>query len=682
MADKPVGTSVLTLSGLKLLQEATVTGKKINPTKFKVSNQDVELYQGIDTKLQGVWYEARINGYRKINENTVEFILDVPPDKAQDFGRTFGLYTEDGTLLMLAKPPFPFPPLARQTLKVQLTWKSIEEVVDFKYIPTSEYEQHLMDWEAVQYFAEFVRQELSTGIISQPYGRRDPQLPMEEKSVATVGWSVIGIHNHPNYQNMPGLGWFVANANGFLFQTRHNDYRCQKKTAGFLATEYAYAPASPKFSIDQMKDLFSRYLSQSLTDEEKKLFRWDLAYLEAFFVELDSPFDKVEDLFTSFRHALGSQSAFEVAKSLWHQRLSGKKVRFENSALLPFMAKEDGKYVVLLYRILVQPLPQFNGKLWSDIVKPYEEYEINYVDFFSVKKRFEWREEIDLHSIWQLIPGLDGEGAEILSLTSEDGHTIAGGINYAYYHQKFSFTNPDAVNLFTFNEGWNDVTLVVAHTQNPKIYGGVSYLIPLELILRTPLESWNPYRLPYRENVFGNGTPDAPYDGINPRARWFLTPAEFFKSKPEGLTVADTATSPRWVKDSSGTPRLVYPSGVWTVLPEIEGVGRIRTRFPIYWDAHEKGILGHFLSIAKRRLTAAMLEQASLVTERLLSLETATSSLQGHMITLNENLEQLSERTSDLCEQAEVLKSTDEELAVLQLYQAVLNYENTFGNQG
>jgi len=624
----PVGKSVYTREGIEAFRNATVENRLIRPVKFRVSKDNIEIYNGIpSSEFRSYWYEGRVAGYR-IDKDRAEIILEVPPDKAAHDGATFALLDESNTILMLAKPPFPFPPLMRQRLLVQIVWQNLDEIVEFKYLPATEYEQHLVDWEAVQYFAEFVRQELSSGIVSQTYGIRDPQLPMEENSVATVGWSVIGMHNHPNYQNMPGLGWFVVNANGFLFQTRHNDYRCQKKTTGFLATEYAYAPTSPNYTIDQMKDLFSRYLSQSLTDEEKKLFRWDLAYLEAFFVEIDSPFDSVEDLFTSFRHTLGTQTVLELAKSIWKQRITGKKVRFENSGLFPFIAKEDGKYIALLYRILVQPLPQFNGKLWSEIIKPYEEYETDYIDFYSVKKRFEWKKEIDLHSIWQSIAGLDGEGAEILSLTSEDGYTIAGGINYAYYHQKYTFAESDAVNMVTFNEGWNDVTLIVAHTKNTKVYGGVSFLIPLELILRTPLESWNPFGLPYQATVTGSGTADNPYNGINPNGRWFLTPSEFFVGNRSGLTVADTSTSPRYVKDSSGNPRLVYPSGIWTVLPEIKEVGKLRIRFPVYWDAHEKGMLGHFISIANKRLNSKI-----------------------------------------------------EELAALQLYQAVLNYENIFGEQ-
>jgi len=67
--------------------------------------------------------------------------------------------------------------------------------------------------------------------------------------------------------------------------------------------------------------------------------------------------------------------------------------------------------------------------------------------------------------------------------------------NYAYYNRAYSLADDDAVNLRNYTNGWTDPTLVTAHTNNPLIYGGISYLLPLEIILRTPLEEWNPLNI-------------------------------------------------------------------------------------------------------------------------------------------------------------------------------------------
>jgi len=119
-------------------------GKKIAPKYFKVSSKDYNLYPGIDLKdLSDVWYQAPISGVFPVDKNQTEFLIDIPPEKATNFGKTFGLYLEDGTLFLVAKPPYPYPPLMRQRFKIQLVWSNINEALDFKYIPFHETEQDL-----------------------------------------------------------------------------------------------------------------------------------------------------------------------------------------------------------------------------------------------------------------------------------------------------------------------------------------------------------------------------------------------------------------------------------------------------------------------------------------------------------------------------------------------------------
>ena len=148
MAD---GKTVITLNGLKALTEASSLGRQVKPVYFKVSDADIgDIYPGIDLKdLPSVWYQANISGYIPVNDSTVQFILDTPPDKAVKYGKTFGLYPEDGTLFAVAKPPYPFPPLMRQRFRVQFVWQQIESVMNFEDIPFYEFDQDVAHLDAL-----------------------------------------------------------------------------------------------------------------------------------------------------------------------------------------------------------------------------------------------------------------------------------------------------------------------------------------------------------------------------------------------------------------------------------------------------------------------------------------------------------------------------------------------------
>ena len=145
------GKTVVTENGLKALIEASSVGKQIKPAYFKVSEQDVgDIYPGINVSdLPAVWYQASISAYVPVNSSTVQFILDIPQDKATKYGKTFGLYLEDGTLFAVAKPPYPFPPLMRQRFRVQFVWEQIDSVMNFEDIPFYEFDQDVVHLDAV-----------------------------------------------------------------------------------------------------------------------------------------------------------------------------------------------------------------------------------------------------------------------------------------------------------------------------------------------------------------------------------------------------------------------------------------------------------------------------------------------------------------------------------------------------
>ncbi len=152
-----VGQSILTVKGSYALADASSTGKSIKPKFYKVSNQDIPLDPTL-TDLTGVWKTADISGYFPINDNTVEFLVDIPPEEATSYGKTFGLYLEDGTLFMIAKPPYPFPPALRQTFKIQLVYEQANNLIDFQYLPFYETEQDLAILSVSTYLGELLQQ--------------------------------------------------------------------------------------------------------------------------------------------------------------------------------------------------------------------------------------------------------------------------------------------------------------------------------------------------------------------------------------------------------------------------------------------------------------------------------------------------------------------------------------------
>ena len=138
-----VGSSVITGKGIEALANATASGTSIKPKYFKFSNQNLVLDPNLDKDDISGWCLHDITLHQTIDEKTVEFVCDVPPDEANDYTRVCGLYLDDGTLFMVAKPPYPFPPSLRQTFKIQMVYENATELLDFKYVPFSEEEQSL-----------------------------------------------------------------------------------------------------------------------------------------------------------------------------------------------------------------------------------------------------------------------------------------------------------------------------------------------------------------------------------------------------------------------------------------------------------------------------------------------------------------------------------------------------------
>ena len=138
-----VGESIITADGINALANAAASGTSVMPKYFVFSHQDLVLDPNLSAVDIRGWRTQDISLYQVLDSSTVEFVCDVAPTEATDYTRVCGLYLDDGTLFMLAKPPFPFPPQLRQTFKIQMRYQNAEGLLDFQYIPYSETEQSL-----------------------------------------------------------------------------------------------------------------------------------------------------------------------------------------------------------------------------------------------------------------------------------------------------------------------------------------------------------------------------------------------------------------------------------------------------------------------------------------------------------------------------------------------------------
>ena len=157
----PIGQSLITAEGINALTQAQLVGGQIRPKFFRFSDTDMTLDPTLSAEDISAWYTHDISLYRRIDNNTVEFVCDVSPEEATHYTRTAGLYLEDGTLYAVAKPPFPFPPMLRQTFKVQITYSNAGTLMDFKYIPHQETEQDLALLDTILTQGEVMMKEMA-----------------------------------------------------------------------------------------------------------------------------------------------------------------------------------------------------------------------------------------------------------------------------------------------------------------------------------------------------------------------------------------------------------------------------------------------------------------------------------------------------------------------------------------
>ena len=136
------GGTIITLAGRNALRDAELTGSIPQPKYYRVSANDYPLDPAMTTADFHGWYTHEINAYVPVDDDTAQFTVRIPEDEATSDMLTVGIFLEDGTLFGLAKPDYAMPRGITQMFHILHAYDDISELLDFRYIPIEELDQH------------------------------------------------------------------------------------------------------------------------------------------------------------------------------------------------------------------------------------------------------------------------------------------------------------------------------------------------------------------------------------------------------------------------------------------------------------------------------------------------------------------------------------------------------------
>nr|KAI8729674.1 mucin-17 [Biomphalaria glabrata] len=468
--------------------------------------------------------------------------------------------------------------------------------------------------------------------------RVDNDGPRNYHTNSHSGGSMGAIHDHSNNQITVGQGEGQFVLNGVEFRTRHNDYQLRmpspKSSAYHVMSEIPFPPVprqvldkpSVQEQIVEMREWFKAWRDQNFSVRDyRPYFKPLLCYLEGAWTTNTK---ELEEPFFSDRHSLDATSWFDLQERVRYSAYTGRKSLDENFAYLPtaiINITDSGVpvYAQWNYRMLCHPLSK---DLPTSYLKPVDDLSVRlprgqtleqYLTTrgarFSVvgpKDKANWQY---LDDMMGEVPGKDNYGANITDSTfgMKLLHSAPGNdsrFNVGFYHRRYRVEKADAMGLSYSRRGYSDPSIFMAETTQEKIaefyikqcsatkvcYESkkrMSYAIPLEIIYLTPLSTWNPYDIPLYSNkdkniVINNGKRNG---GLNINNafngslynQFYRTPIQFFSGGEVGSTAADTVKGSVGVLDKNNTVRSMSASGVRIFLPNIPGVGVLRTRYPI-----------------------------------------------------------------------------------------------------
>lgn len=523
-----------------------------------------------------------------------------------------------------------------------------------KYDALSQQEAaYLVNSDQFENFAEILRGLGQSGVFMCRQYERGGAYALNRPFDAT--YSALSSHSHwdagGSKGGICGLGEISVIVNGQHIRTRHNDFRLRQSapaTEGFLHTVPIDMPDVPldvvgtvEQQIDKMRDYFkvvngeASLFDAGISEENyAAAFKWGLAYIE---VWLEKFTEEVDDTFFSGRHVVDASNIRDLLKKVLYFNASGHKNRLENiSYFSSFIRMVDDEGVpqvaTLKYRIVVQPVGSLQEFPISAVLEPLEDLKtrvrtdgMSDEEFLNSRyQRFKVRQKLGesddfsnvthslMDTLMERVPGLDGAGANLEETYDQYGtsETLMNWqnepLNSAYYNRAYKLQVRDASNRQAAKRGFNDPTLFVAKTTRSNVVAvdgmAFSYALPLELILLSPLDKWNPYGVaditgtdnisqyqPGGSDGWGK-TADKPIPGYADESLlYYHTPLAFYgdASVPD-KDPADTALDGVYMRCSDGKSRLHTPSGMPIFLPKISGMSApVRTRYFIYESFHE-----------------------------------------------------------------------------------------------
>lgn len=392
----------------------------------------------------------------------------------------------------------------------------------------------------------------------------------------------------------------------------------------------------------ELREYFKAWRDQNVTHRDyRPYFKPVLCYLEGAWT-MDKNFNEP---FSSERHHIEANSWFDLQEKIRYTSLTGDRLGSQNLAFLPtsIVNITDGIPVMAQwnYRIVCHPL---HKEVDTRHLRPIDDFAERFGEHKDVNQFFTSRSQRflvdekgglssryyhvnELDEMMYEIPGKDNYGVNITdkSLGSlKMKMDQSGPINVGMYHRRWKVGDRDAMGDTVGYRGFADRNLFVAENTQDRIapvrvhhcYSEttnghshnvcqdlekrVSYAIPLEIIFLTPLQTWNPYHIEYHgyhtnpaakgveaNNRNGSTTVDKAYNGTHSNAYYF-TPVEFFTGAEVAVDPADTNRAATGVLDRQGNLRLLKESGIRIQLPNIAGVGVLRTRYPIF-PVHAEG---------------------------------------------------------------------------------------------
>ena len=472
--------------------------------------------------------------------------------------------------------------------------------------------------------------------------------------------------------------------------TTSNDYHKVEEIPFPDVPPQVLAKGSVKEQIDEMREWFKAFQENDRSKRDyRKYFKPVLCYLEGAWT-LTDPEKSIEEPFKSDRHFLMAHNWNELHRKVRFMSYTGSKNDGENLAFLPTSIIDmkndtDPVFAQWNYRILCHPLRKSLDKTRLRVIDDLgnrmaftrtldvhaqsrsARFQINPTNANSFKEGHTTYTFLD--QLMGEIPGKDNYRRnlrdESFDVTSLSYTNAKKNLNAAYYHRWYQVNNPGANGRLHIHRSFSDNNVfmamntrsqVVEQTVNDQCksdrYGVKtcaksykqrwSYAIPLEIIYLTPLHEWNPYDIEYSSTAVedkkrkGGMTKATAFDGTHSK-QFFRTPSEFFQSIEDKGDAADTSGGKVGVLNKKGDLCSVMASGVYNILPEIQGVGRVRMRYPIA-PVHQEGDALWKEVSALRDIVLLQEERFKRIREEFgmaTNLETPANGEDGHAITLS-----------------------------------------------